>query len=85
MDDLNKEIEKLAQVIKEAKEIKEAYESENGITSTRISNKDLLFWLITKHYEQDTEIGKLKEHMKMIDLFLTGFVVVMIINIILGW
>jgi hypothetical protein len=65
-----KKIEVLAKIIKEAKITSKEFKDQNGNSSLRISNKEMLLWLIGKQVEQDEEILKLRTKVKMLIVFL---------------
>ena len=64
-----KKIDTLAKIIKEAKITSEEFKNQNGNSSLRISNKELLLWLIGKQVEQDEEILKNSIKIKMLLVF----------------
>ena len=62
-------IDILAKIIKEAKTTSKEFKNQNGNTSLRISNKDMLLWLIGKQVDQDNRILKLETKIKMLIVF----------------
>lgn len=80
-------VEKLEKILDEAKRIKQAYEEQNGKSSTRIANKDILFWLVTKHFEQDVKVEKLSTRVSILQVFFCGTiisVILLLVGIIMG-
>lgn len=67
---MNKKIELLAKIIKEATITSEEFKRQNGNTSLRISNKDMLLWLAGKQVEQDERILTLESKVKMLLIFI---------------
>ena len=63
-------IELLAKIIREAKGTSEKFKSQNGNSSLRISNKELLLWLAGKQVEQDEKINKNSTRIGMIIVFM---------------
>ena len=63
-------IELLAKIIKEAKGTSAEFKNQNGNTSLRISNKDLLIWLAGKQVEQDDRILTLESKVKLLLIFI---------------
>lgn len=66
---MNKKIELLAKIIKEARVTSKEFKSENGNSSLRISNKELLMWLVGKQIEQDEKINKNSTKINMLIVF----------------
>ena len=64
-----KKIELLAKIIKEAKITSKEFKDQNGNSSLRISNKDLLIWLAGKQVEQDEKINKNSTKINMLIVF----------------
>lgn len=62
-------IDTLAKIIKEARITSKEFKAENGNSSLRISNKDMLLWLIGKQVDQDNRILKLETKIKMLVVF----------------
>jgi hypothetical protein len=62
-------IDVLAKIIKEAKITSKAFKDQNGNSSLRISNKDLLIWLAGKQVEQDEKINKNSTRINMLIVF----------------
>lgn len=67
---MKNKIDILAKIIKEAKITSKEFKDQNGNSSLRISNKDMLLWLIGKQVEQDEEILTLKIRVKMLLAFI---------------
>lgn len=63
-------IDILSKIIKEVKLTSEQFKTKNGNSSLRISNKEMLLWLIGKQIEQDEEILALKIRVKMLLAFI---------------
>ena len=59
-------IEKLEEGLQEVKELITQFKKRNGNCSTRILNKDILFWLLTKQMDDDRRIGKLEAYVKVL-------------------
>jgi len=72
-------IETLAKIIKEAKLTSKKFKDENGNSSLRISNKELLLWLVGKTVEQDKDILVLKTTVKMLIVFVPIMITLAII------
>ena len=62
-------IDVLAKIIKEAKTTSKEFKNKNGNSSLRISNKEMLLWLIGKQVDQDNRILKLETKIKMLIVF----------------
>jgi len=66
---MKNKIDTLAKIIKEAKITSKEFKSKNGNSSLRISNKEMLLWLIGKQVEQDERILKTETKLKMLLIF----------------
>lgn len=87
LNDAQDKVNKLNKILDEARRIKQAYEEENGTSSTRISNKDILFWLVTKHFEQDVKIETLSSKVKLLQAVFFGTIIstiVLVLSVVLG-
>jgi len=66
---MKNKIDTLAKIIKEAKITSKEFKNKNGNSSLRISNKEMLLWLIGKQVEQDERILKTETKLKMLLIF----------------
>jgi len=59
-------ITKLEEGLQDVKELVKEFKKRNGNCSTRILNKDILFWLLTKQVDDDRRIAKLEAYTKIL-------------------
>lgn len=73
----------LTNILTKIKELKAEIIKENGNNNIilKISNKDLLLWLVSKDVAQDEEINKIKEKVNILCAIIIGTVITLIASL----